>query len=187
MAAFDRSDWSLILKYLDTNGDGSGVNNAVGDYSSSPVDFFIQPPKDSVFGIGSLLISMEGDGLFRACDYGAIPALANGVTIQRTSKNGIVLKDLTDGVPIKCNGQWVSVAFDRNVTEDPPGTGNWQTICWKLGDKLPLILAHEERLAFTFNDDFTGLDSHRIRACGVDALYLHGTQAEFHQELWRQS
>ena len=174
MPAFDRSDFTPFRRYLDTNGDGTGTKSAIGDYSGAPEEFFIQPPTDDVFALSMLLPSIGDAGKFGSSDYGAMSMLTNGILVQKTDSVGNVLEDLTDQVPIRCNGHWLANAGHATRDEDPAAADNWATVSWSLGGRLPLVLRHEERFVVKLNDNFSGLTAHWFKIEGVIANYLHG-------------
>jgi len=170
MPVFTQSDFSLMFPYLRDSG---GNENAILDYSSTPTDYFVQAPEGDVLGVGALFATIEDLGIFRYCNYGAGASLTNGISVQHTDSEGGEIVSFTNGVPITCNGQWISSSYDRTLSEDP-AVNNWMTIRWDLGaERLPLVLSYGERLAVTLNDDFTGLVSHRFRAHMAIANYLH--------------
>lgn len=175
MPAFDRSDFTPFRRYLDTNGDGTGTKSAVGDYSLSPAEFFIQPAMDDVLALSLLLPSIGDAGKFGSSDYGAMTMLPNGILIQKTDSMGAVLEDLTDYLPIRCNGHWLANAGNAVRDQDPAAADNWMTVAWDLGDRLPLVLRHQECFVIKLNDNFSGLTSHWFKVEGVIANYLHGS------------
>jgi len=171
MPVFDRSAFNLLFPYLREEG---GNENATGNYSATPTDFFVRAPTSDVFALSALFATIEDLGKIRSCDYGAGDPLINGITVNHTDSEGGEILSLTNGVPIRCNGQWISASYDRSVSDEPAGFSNWMTVRWALGsERLPLVLRYGERLAVTLNDDFTGLVSHRFRAQVAVANYLH--------------
>ena len=173
MAVFDRSDFTHIFAYLDTNGDSSGVFNGIGDYSSSPVDFFLQPPVDEVWAIERMIVSIRGD-----CGrggYGQAAALTNGIHIKTTNSAGDTLLDLDCVCPIKDEFQWGSLCFDVKHHETNEGN-TWVFVRWTFGKAgLPIVLRHQDRLVVTLNDDFRHLTAHRFQVQGAIANYLKGS------------
>jgi len=170
MPVFDQSSFNLLFPYLRDEG---GNENAIGDYSDTPTDFFIAAPEGDVIAIPALFISIEDLGMFRYCDYGASASLTNGISLQHTDSEGGEIMSLTNGVPVKCNGHWISSSYDRVLSEDP-AVNNWLIVRWSMGsDRLPLVLRYGDRLAVTLNDDFSGLVSHRFRVQAAVANYMH--------------
>ena len=172
MPAFDPSDYSHIFGYLDTNGDKTGVNNAVGNYSSAAEEFFIQPPEGAVWAIERIIVSIHG-----ACGragYGSEAPLANGIAMKTTDSVGATLLDLTNGVPIKDEMQWGALCYDvahKDTGEDL----TWVFARWTFGKSgLPIVLKEQERLVVKLNDDMRHLTEHRFQAQGAIANYLYG-------------
>jgi len=173
MGVFDRSDFTHIFAYLDTNGDGSGVFNGIGDYSSSPADFFIQPPVNAVWAIERMIVSIQGD-----CGrggYGQEAALVNGIHIKTTNSAGDTLLDLDCACAIKDEFQWGALCFDVSHKETNEGN-TWVFARWTFGKSgLPVVLRHQDRLVVTLNDDFEHLSAHRFQVQGAIANYLYGS------------
>lgn len=175
MSAFDQSDFTPFRRFLDTNGDGTGIKSANGNYLLTPTEFFIQPAMDDVMTLSLLMPSIGDAGKFGSSDYGAMTMLTNGILVQKTDSVGAVLEDLTDQVPIKCNGHWLANAGNSTQDDDPAAADNWMTISWSLGKRLPVVLRHQECFVLKLNDDFTGLTSHMFKVEGIIANYLHGS------------
>lgn len=175
MPAFDQSDFTPFRRYLDTNGDGTGIKSAVGDYLLTPTEFFIQPRMDDVMALSMLLPSIGDSGKFGSSNYGAMMMLPNGILIQKTDSVGAVLEDLTDQVPVRSNGHWLANAGHAIWDQDPAAADNWMTVSWSLGSRLSLVLRHQERFVLKLNDNFSGLTSHMFKVEGVIANYLRGS------------
>lgn len=176
MPVFDQSDFTHIFAYLDTNGDGSGVSNGIGDYSSSPVDFFIQPPVNAVWTIERMIVSIQGDcGLG---GYGQAAVLANGIHIKTTNSAGDTLLDLDCGCPLVDELQWGALCYDvkHHGANEQNGGNTWVFVRWTFGKTgLPIVLRHQDRLVVTLNDDFEHLSAHRFQVQGAIANYLYGS------------
>lgn len=99
------SSHSILTRYLDTVGDGTGTKNmnaAAGDV------YFIKPPKDRNYIIDEVSILITDNATPTPIIFGGMAgALANGILFRITSKPGasdpVVDKDLLDGLPIKKN------------------------------------------------------------------------------------
>lgn len=171
MTVFSQSDFSHVFGYLDTNGDKTGTNNAVGDYSSSPEEFFIQPPEGAVWAIERIIVSIHG-----ACGragYGSELPLANGISMKTTDSSGEMILNLTNGVPIKDEMAWGALCFDVNH-KDTGEDLTWVFARWTFAKAgLPIVLRDQERLVVTLNDDMRHLAEHRFQAQGAIANYLN--------------
>lgn len=167
---FSQSDYTHNFGYLDTNGDKTGENNAIGDYSSSPEEFFIQPPAGAVWAIERMIVSIHG-----ACGragYGSEEPLENGITVMTTTSGGDMILNLTNGVPIKDEMAWGALCYDV----DHKDTGEdltWVFVRWTFAKSgMPIVLRDQERLVVTLNDDMEHLAQHRFQAQGQIANYL---------------
>jgi hypothetical protein len=158
-----------FTQYADEDGDGTGNNNANGDYSGANAEeFFIQPGPDQIILVNRAIIFIEDDGGFRADHYGVLgAALANGIMVQLQTKTGGVITDYTDGFPIKANADWGRLSYDVSFESFGAGT-NYVTCRWTFGKTgLPLLLQRETKLVFKLNDNFTGIDQQTFNLQGV--------------------
>lgn len=149
----------IFSRHLDTNGDGSGTKNAIGDYSSSAEIFYIQPSATQVFRITRMMVLIRGDkSRFYSDYYGCREPLTNGVVVRKQNDSGTMI-DMTDSVPVKANGEWGRVCFDSEIY--PSANGNTDTylrVRWtfeRAGYPIRLVGADNERLEVVLNDDFT--------------------------------
>ena len=58
---------SLLARYLDTNGDGTGTKTAVGEYHDAGDGqeiFYIQPPAGTIYRISRMIPFVEDAGTF---------------------------------------------------------------------------------------------------------------------------
>jgi hypothetical protein len=158
-----------LVRYLDTVGNGSGVKNAIGDYSLTPEIFFIQPSSTEIFKITRMLVLIRGKATSFLTDrYGSVPELTNGVTIRTQNDSGTIV-DLTDGIPVDTNGSWGTLAYDSEIYDSAAGADTFLRVRWtfeKMGYPLRLDGSNNERLEVTLNDDFTN-------ASGSNALEEH--------------
>ena len=150
---------SPLYRKLDTNGDGTGTTNAIGDYSSSSTSFYIQPPSGTVYRLERMLIFMRmTKANFKFDQYGKNQVLTNGIEVHL--HNG-VFTDLTDGIPIKRFGDWMRVCFDvqtvggdinQDYNTDVIVGGRWTFS--RAGFPLRIAGDNNERLEVNLNDDF---------------------------------
>lgn len=164
-----------IYQHLDINGDGTGNNNAIGDYSGAEEIFYFQPAPGTIARITRMIVLVRGPKTsFYTDSYGSVGELTNGVTVRVQDDLGTVVP-LTNGIPIKTNGNWGHFCFDAEVY--PSSVGNNDTylrVRWtfeKAGYPLRLVGDNNERLEVVLNDDFTdggvnGLVEHYFHAQG---------------------
>jgi hypothetical protein len=153
---------TLLSRFLDTNGDGSGTKNANGNYSAAEEIFYIQPGAAQVFRIARMLVTIEDTNGMSATDYGNITSgLSTGVEIRVQDDSG-TLVDLTDGLPVTNNAGWGSFCYDVDLKTW--STGNELLLVrWtftKSGQYIRLRGANNERLEVVLNDQLTGLVGH---------------------------
>lgn len=153
----------LIVRALDTDGDGGGTKNANGDYSSAAEIFFIQPPSGVSYNIARMIISVEDTNGMQAEEYGNLGvALSNGIQVRVQDDTGTVL-DLTDALVVTANAHWGRLCYDVDIKTW--GAGNEILIArWTFArfgvDGLLLRGSYNERLEVVLNDNLTGLIAH---------------------------
>lgn len=148
-----------VYRYLDTNGDGSGVKSAAADYSASPTRFFIQPAADEVFFLERMLVYLEDVGSIDGGGWGNGPALTNGLLCDvRDPVNGVTT-DYFDASPLKTNASWAQLCYDVRATTF--GQGNeFLGARWTFKNSgRPIVLRGTEQESFgiTFNDNVSDI------------------------------
>lgn len=162
-----RNNYPLFSRYLDTNGDGTGTEDFIGNQAS--VEAYIQPPADKIFYIARMIVSIEDGSGMKAEQYGNLSALTNGIEIKIQDSQGVV-SDLTGGVPIKTNAQWGALCFDVDIKDW--GTSPTQELLVarytfeRSGRGLFLNADFGDKLSVLLNDNFTGLISQKFLVQG---------------------
>jgi hypothetical protein len=163
------SNRSPFYRFADTVGDGSGIKDHVGNYTS-PTDILMAPPAARTFYVERLIVFVEDVGTIDPGKYGTDIVLVNGVTVALKDDKGVIL-DLTDGKPIMTNAQWGRFCYDMDVMElaeqpgqgPPPGRGHSAMVVrwsfFKGGAPLVINGARREYFAITLHDDFSDLVS----------------------------
>jgi hypothetical protein len=153
----------LLFRYLDSNGDGTGDKNVVGNYSTDASSFYIQPPPNTEYHIERLIVAIRDGAGFRAERYAGLgAALTNGIDIQKRDTGGRILYSFLDGVPIRTNGDWGRLCYDVDLKTWGAGDDFLlvRFTIGKSGGHLHLDGSKNENLAITLNDDFTALNDH---------------------------
>lgn len=155
-----------IYRYLDTKGDGSGITSAIGDYSSTPTEFYITRPERSI-RLQRMIVSIRDVGVFPQEGYGAMTQLVNGIYVRVKDKSDSTILSLTGQIPVKSSLDWGALCYD--VTGPPLGPGDgFLTVRWTFGKGgSGIVLAPGDRLAVDLNDDFRDLIDHKF--------FVHGT------------
>ena len=150
---------TLISRFLDTNGDGSGTKNANGDYSGAAQAFFFDP-EDNYVNLTRMLICVVDTAGFQAEEYGNTGGvLANGIEVKLVDGSTTIV-DFTDGLPVKTNSGWATFCHDAQLKEWGAGD-ELLTIRWTFSKSgRPLELHGDLRLEIVLNDDLTGLLGH---------------------------
>ena len=155
-----------IFRLLDTVGDGSGVTNAIGDYSGTQTSFKITDTTG--WGqIERILVSYRDSGAFDTELYGNGIALTNGVRCILRNSDDEIIQEYT-AYPILSNGDWAAHCYDWAYFEE--GTGdNYAAIRWtfsKSGQPVIVKFDKGEYFEVLLNDDFSGLIEHRFNVQG---------------------
>lgn len=164
---------------MDTNGDGTGTFNAVGDYSLTAERFYIQPALNQIYELSRMMIMIQDTGSFDADLYGNNIGLTNGINLEvkQGGPEGGVLIPMTP-VPIMNNSQWGANCFDVDVKAWGDGdevlVARWSfskdvittNISSNIGG-ITLNGALRQCLVITLNDDFSSLNDHTFAIRGV--------------------
>ena len=158
------SDPIHLVQYLSTVGDGSGIVNANGNYTT-PEIFFIQPAADEVMSIEKLIVHLTNGGALAIGSYGALSALPNGIDIVVTNE-GSVSRSIVPEV-IKTNGDLLHLGPDSSLYNF---TASIDAIIATLdfGEK-PVILdgSQGHKIEVLLSDNLTGLTDHHFIAHGT--------------------
>lgn len=162
------SDPIPFTQFLSSNGDGTGIINAILDYATTPGTVYIQPSADEIMVIQDLLIHVVDSGALPEGSYAGLGvSLANGIDIQVTNE-GSSARSVIPGL-IKSNGELSHVS----------GTGRFDIINFSGGvdglssvidfGKAGLILdgSQGHKLEVLFTDSLVGLVDHHFIAHGT--------------------
>lgn len=162
----------LISRHLDSVGDGSGIKDAIGDYSATPIVFRIENySSDMDMALSTLDLYIQGEEEFLPTNYGGVDELENGISVivRKTSTD----VDLTNGEPIihtccLCR-LFHEVQYSMTGSWEPgaPLGKNWISATWKFKRHgVELVLSEGESLEVMLSDNFIGLDAHRFMVYG---------------------
>lgn len=153
-----------FARRLDTVGNGTGVSNAIGDYSGTPTRFRLIPAAGELIIVNELHIYIEDGGPLDAGTYGNGLVLTNGIAVEL--KQGLVTRNIQGTNPILNNSHWTRVTFNT-ASMVFGGGNNALAYRWDLKNMyVPLALSSNDELAIILNDNFTGLVSHSFSARG---------------------
>lgn len=150
-------------RYLDTNGDGTGSKNAIGDYSSSATRFYLRPAAGQIFRVCHLITSLCDVGAFTDGAYGNGITLSNGIFIRMADGDDVVSYDLTDGLPILYSSHWGRYA--AKIDTYNYGASNEHLLVdidllEHYGTPVRLVGDNGDYLEVVLNDNFSGLVEH---------------------------
>ena len=159
----------MLYRYLDTNGDGTGDKDAIGNFLFAPIDYYIKPGPTEVYAIERVIIFIKDNGRMNTGGYGAGGLLENGITCQ-IQNDTEVLVDMTDGIPVRANGDWSRLCYDLQNHEW--GTGHnvvvarWTLAKTGISGQLDGRQDRNQKLVFRVNDDLRGLVEHTFQVQG---------------------
>tara|TARA_R100000501_G_C2631196_1_gene127067 strand:- start:7007 stop:7909 length:903 start_codon:yes stop_codon:yes gene_type:complete len=148
------------------------TKSMVGDFSSIPRNFTIQPPANETWRVSRLIVTIIDTNVSNFADYGAISALSNGLRLGAVL-NGTTfifnpLGNLSQAFMIKTNGDWASIMFDLEKKSLGAGddyvVGRWTFD--KAGTKIRLEGSKGDFVFVQLSDDLSGLSDHLLMAEG---------------------
>lgn len=158
-----------FLRFLDTNGDGTGTITGVGNFSVVPRALYIQPPATHIYVVNALKLHISDGGTFGQLDYGNIAAgtIVNGVKIQYL-RGATIIADFTTQAPIIDNDGLLHYANDLQQVNWAGGADSLSAnlLAEIFGIGLSLNGSLNESLRIYLNDNFTGLVDHHFVAYG---------------------
>jgi len=163
---------TLVLRQLDTVGDGSGIKNIIQDYfATGPTLIRYDPEPDQVLLMAELSIQYSDAGTFQQNVYASLPnPLVNGVSVNLYNRDGSVARSFTDGQFVTRNDEWYRLGY-RFIYNNWAGS-NQNTLVASLhsadfGSPLVIDGTVGQFLAVSVNDDFTPLVSQTFTVKGV--------------------
>lgn len=143
-------------RFMDTNGDGTGIKNHARNYSSGWVRARIRPTNNAPLYVDCLYVHIATSSNIGDALFGSLPPLTNGLYICLEDINGNLIYDLTDGIPIQTNSDFTHLGF--SVSPLDAGNGlNYVSI------RLQNIYRHlqpiepGQQLSVRMRDNFSGL------------------------------
>lgn len=153
----------LIYRFLDTNGDGTGAVDMIGDYSPPNETAFFTLADEPLI-ISLLVITMVGVAKdMEPVAYGSLPALLNGINIALRDDQGALQQGIVRGGELVRNNRILAeLGFTVDYVSDTK-SGVGQTTCRFLFDEggAPLFLPLGWTLGLELNDDMAGLVHHK--------------------------
>ncbi len=156
-------------RFLDTVGDGTGDKQFTGNYSSSLTKALIKPNNNGILYVNRLIVFIADSGSVDAGYYGNSITLSNGIEIKYEKQDGTLIKDITDGMPIKTNADYARYGFQVSDISFGSGLNYIHAVLTFEKNGTALAIGNDEQLAIYLNDDFRALRQHTFRA---GAYYL---------------
>ena len=160
-----KSDRFLLNRFASDTGLPTGEKSAVGDYSVTPKDFYIEALEGERLSVARVIIHVVDSGSFDSGSYGNGITLTNGIQFIY-ERNGVQF-NVSNGFPIKTNVDWGRYCYDVNISTYGAGNEalNARWTFSKYGN--PLILNKGDKLILRLSDDFSGLVEHTFLFEGV--------------------
>lgn len=172
-SAYGDTGAKVFRQRMDTVGDGSGTK----DLSGVADEYFIAPVSGEQIIINAMRIIIQDTGDMPWDEFAAEGgALATGCLLKIKQVNAptniTVVVDLTDGAPIVCNADLLSIG---NVSLSSGGAGISILTCdvdfrELLGYPLRLNGTDNQVLSFEVKDNLAGLDKMEIWCSGLEGV-----------------
>lgn len=164
------SSHSLISRFLDTVGDGTGVK----DIGAAADTYFIKPPSSRNYIIDEIVVILVDNGPLTPTTFGAAAALATGCLFRITEKPGAsaatVKRDLLDGLVIKNNTD-LAIIGECDRWSDILGS-SIITRCNLRTKGTPITLYGDrgDALEFVTQDDLSAITALYVQIIGRETL-----------------
>ena len=145
----------MFSRYLSSDGTTSGVKDMS---TTADTYYFTATAPCKIYRM--IVTYTDGTGAVIS-EYGNLnAALSTGIEVKLVRSGGAVLVDLTDGVPVKTNGDWIRLCYDYSFQNHGNGD-DYFGVRWTFANSgKPLVLAETDRLEFIVGDDLTELTAH---------------------------
>jgi hypothetical protein len=160
--------FAFIDPITDT-GDATGIFNMIGDYATTPTDFYIQPPENSFYYLTEFQLQISISSTPSRTEYGSITALTNGIWVfQRINGAEIILNPASHAIK---NNTDIILFGARTDKADFGGINDIYIFTIPIGiDKesgLTLRGPNSDRFGLKLSDDFDGIVDHRLLVRGI--------------------
>lgn len=143
-----------VVSVLDTNGDGTGTTNAIGNYATETLFRYNATVNTA---LNSMTVFAGGIGTVTASNYITLIApLTNGIGVNVYESDGTPIQTPNPAARVKSTVGWATYAFNRSV-DDWGGGENYFSVEFDLTQLGRICLTPGRFFAVILNDDFTGL------------------------------
>ncbi|MHC4213115.1 MAG: hypothetical protein ACYSWP_07070 [Planctomycetota bacterium] len=156
-----------FFQFLDTNGNGTGTTNAIGNYASADTIFFTTPQTvHQRYVLNRIMIYIEdAETSISLATYGGATALTDGVVTRVVYRDGSVF-DLSSSLNPKSNSDWARICYDVAISTFPAGN-NYVHARWTWGRSgHPIVLNYGDQVQFVMRDNLTDLIIHSFLVHG---------------------
>ena len=144
--------------------DAAGNSDFKGNYASTPKIAFIRPNGNRTLYINRIIGFIADAGSVDAGYYGNSLVLTNGIRIIHQKQNGTLIREITQGHPIKTNADYAKFGFQISDISFGSGLNHVHVVLTLSKDGTALALQPDEELIIKLNDNFTGLKAHTFKA-----------------------
>lgn len=155
---------SLVSRFLDTNGDGTGSK----EQAAPAAKYYIQPGPDAKYSIARMIVSYQDSVNWSPTKYANQLALTNGIQVYVEDDDGILYYLSDPDYPIKQNTNWSDLCYDFTLFN----FGQGDDVCsvrWtfaRSGRPVMLDGKSNQRLVVMVNDDLSLLTTHKCKVQG---------------------
>lgn len=165
------SSANMIFEYLQASPAYTGVEmNVNGAVTPVNFDFVMTDSDESILGAWIARIHFSAiNGSMNADDFFGLSVLNTGVQLMVLDSDLNIVKDFTNGMPLKRSLDFSSLAGNDALTiNDKGASDDSSAIRWTLQRAgAPLFLLKGERVRIIINDDLTGMTQFRTMVQGI--------------------
>ena len=166
--------YKILSRFADTTGDGTGTENAIGNYTDGGVsplgatEFKVTAGNNEHISISRMIVSVVDGAITNADSYAGAGTLSNGVRVYVTDVLGTILYQLTDpDHAITTVGAWAHYCHDLTIWAGLAGGDDHATVRWTFARSgVPVMLEPGWSLNILCQDSFAALTTHRFLVQG---------------------
>lgn len=164
------SSHSLISRFLDSNGDGTGTKDM-----GCPADIYsIKPPATRNYIIDEIIVILVDNGPISPLQFGAGAFLATGCLFRITEKAGaspaVIKRDLLDGLTIKNNTDLAIIGECDRWSDVAESSIVARCNLREKGTPITLYGDKGNALEFVTQDDLSAIEALYVQVIGRETL-----------------
>jgi hypothetical protein len=162
--------YKILSRFAETVGDGSGGQNAIGNYTNGGVtplgatEFKLTAQSNEHISIERMIVSIVDGAITNADAYAGAGVLSNGIKLYVTDSLGATQYNLTDpDIPVTTVGDWAHYCHDLTIWAGLAGGDDHATVRWTFARSgKPVVLLPGWSINVLCQDSFATLTKHRF-------------------------